>query len=54
MSSEAMTDEAGPEATLTAELLAEAIRNAQGNTGVLVRDPPPPGCCSAQPVAGTA
>ena len=28
----------GQEATLTAELLAQAIRNAQGNTGVLVRD----------------
>lgn len=33
-----MTDTAGPGATLTAELLAEAIRNSRGNTGVLVRD----------------
>ena len=33
-----MTDRADREATLTAELLAEAIRNAQSNTGVLVRD----------------
>ena len=38
MSSEPTTDEAGPEATLTAELLAEAIRGAHGNTGVFVRD----------------
>lgn len=38
MSSAPVTDEAGPESTLTAELLAGAIRKAEGNTGVLVRD----------------
>ena len=38
MNSARTTGEPGREATLTAELLAEAIRNAQGNTGVLVRD----------------
>ena len=38
MNSAGSTGEAGRGATLTAELLAEAIRNAQGNTGVLVRD----------------
>ena len=38
MSSATTTDTPSPGATLTAELLAEAIGNAQGNTGVLVRD----------------
>ena len=38
MNSAQTSREAGREATLTAELLADAIRNAQGNTGVLVRD----------------
>ena len=38
MNSARTTGEACREATLTAELLAEAIRNAEGNTGVLVRD----------------
>ena len=38
MNSARTTGEPGRGATLTAELLAEAIRNAQGNTGVLVRD----------------
>ncbi len=32
------TGEASREATLTAELLADAIRNAHGHTGVLIRD----------------
>ena len=38
MNSARTAGEASRAATLTAELLAEAIRNAQGNTGVLVRD----------------
>ena len=38
MNSARTTGEPSRGATLTAELLAEAIRNAQGNTGVLVRD----------------
>ena len=38
MNSARTTGGPGQEATLTAELLAQAIRNAQGNTGVLVRD----------------
>lgn len=38
MNSAQMADEASREATLIAELLAYAIRDAEGNTGVLIRD----------------
>lgn len=38
MNSERLTTKANRQDTLTAELLAEAVRNAKGNTGVLVRD----------------